>query len=152
MSASAESPPASGTERRVFRYSLLIRVPVFVASAFWAAMLVLLHLGGETRVQVYAGVVFFLVFFVVFHALYWRTVIVVGPEGLRYQGPLRRLTVPWSEVRVVRVYRGLFREYEVGTARGRFGFTGFLRGHRELLELIQQRARRRGLTGSHLER
>ncbi len=84
--------------------------------------------------------------------LYWRTAIAVGPDGVRYQGPLKRFAAPWTEVRVVRVYRGLFTEYEVVTDRGSFGFTGFLTGHQELLAVIQHRARRRGLTRSPPER
>jgi len=128
---------------RVFRYSRLIRYPVFVASAFWAAATVLLVLGGESRLEIFGGVLFFVVFFLFFGALYWRTAIRIDGRGIAYQGPWRKVRAGWSEVVGVDVYSGLFREYHVVTRAGSFAFTNLLVGHRELVAEIGSRAQPR---------
>jgi len=137
MPARPEAPAS-----QVYRYTLLIRLPVLAASAFWTAAAVLLVLGGEDRPHIYAGVAFFILFFLGSSALYWRTAIRTDAAGIEYRGPLRRIRAPWAQVRQVNVYSGVFREYQVTTDQGGFSFTGLLARHRALIAEIALQARR----------
>ena len=141
MSDRAAKHKAGGA--RVFRYSRLVRYPVLVASAFWTAIAVLLVMGGETRIEIFAGVLFFVSFFMLFGAMYWRTAVRIDADGIEYQGPLRRVRAAWGEVLGVDVYSALFTEYHVVTRAGSFAFTNLVVGHRELVAQIENRARPR---------
>ena len=142
-----------GQDPEVYRYSLLIRIPVLVAASFWGAILVILAMAGEQRLHMYAGACFFVAFFAFFGAMYWLTEIRIGPNGLKYRGPLKALEADWLDVVRINVYEGLvyswmLTEIQVVTRKGHFSFTPFLSRHRRLIQRIRQlsaQARRRAL-------
>lgn len=126
---------------RTFRTRRPLTVAVGAAAVFWASVLaaLLTSPGAELRAIASAGA--FLLFFVAFTTLYVRTSITVTPEGIVAEGPFRRRPVRFEEILGIVVQDGLGgRVYAVLTRRGRVQFTSLLAGHRELFELLLERA------------
>jgi hypothetical protein len=128
-------------ERRTYRTHLGLRLATILAAAFWAAVLAALaHFPGAPLGTVLAAVAF-LAFFVAYSAYYDRTAIVVGPEGILFRGLVRRVPVRWDEIVKVEVYSGLAGTlYAVLTRRGPVRFTSLWSRHRELFQLVLERA------------
>jgi hypothetical protein len=126
---------------RTFRTWLPLRLALVGAGVFWAAaVVVLLRLPG-TSAGVVAGAAGLVAFFVGSAFVYGRTSITVTGEGLVAATPFRRRPVRWEDVVRVVVHDGLGgRVYAVLTRRGPVHFTSLLARHRELLELILERA------------
>jgi hypothetical protein len=126
---------------RTFRTRLPLTVAVAGAAVFWASVLaaLLTSPGAELRAIASAGA--FLVFFVVFTVVYVRTSITVTTEGIVAASPFRRRPVRFEDILGIVVQDGLGgRVYAVLTRRGRVQFTSLFAGHRELFELLLERA------------
>ncbi len=130
-------------ERRTFRTRLSLRVAMMIAAAFWASVLAALARFPAVPAGTMWSAFAFLAFFVVFTAYYDRMAIVVTPHGIVFRSFFRRLPVRWEDVLEVEVRRGLAGTlYAVLTRRGRVQFTSLLARHRELCQLVLDRARR----------
>jgi hypothetical protein len=110
------------------------------AAAFWAAVLAALARFPAAPVATVLSAAGFLAFFVFYSAVYDRTAVLVGPEGLVFRGVLRRTPVRWDEILRVEVRSGAAGTlYAVLTRRGLVRFTSVLARHRELFELLLDR-------------
>ena len=130
--------------QRTFRTRLPLRIAVALAACVWAAaLLVLLRVPGvETRLVLGAGA--FVAFFAAFSVVYGRTAITVTPDGIVATTPFRRVPVPFEEILQIVVRDGVGgRVYSVLTRRGPFHFTSLFSHHRELFELLRERAQLR---------
>jgi hypothetical protein len=126
---------------RTYRTRLPLRIAVAVAAVFWAAVLVALAgaPGIELRVVVSAGA--FSLFFVAFTVVYGKTSITVTNDGIVAATPLRRVRVGFDEILQIVVRDGIGgRVYSVLTRRGPVHFTSLFSRHRELFELLLERA------------
>ena len=110
------------------------------AAAFWAAVLAALARFPGAPASAVLSATAFLAFFVVYSAVYDRTAIVVGPEGVVFRGVLRRIPVRWDEILRVEVHTGAAGTlYAVLTRRGLVRFTSVLARHRELFQILLDR-------------
>ena len=128
--------------QRTFRTRLPLRIAVALAACVWAgALVVLLRLPAvETRLVLGAGG--FVAFFAAFSLVYGKTSITVTPEGIVATTPFRRVPVPFEEILQIVVRDGVGgRVYSVLTRRGPVHFTSLFAHHRELFELLLERAR-----------
>jgi hypothetical protein len=126
---------------RTYRTRLPLRIAVAVAAVFWAAVLVALAgaPGIELRVVVSAGA--FSLFFVAFTVVYGKTSITVTSDGIVAATPLRRVRVRFDEILQIVVRDGVGgRVYSVLTRQGPVHFTSLFSRHRELFELLLERA------------
>jgi hypothetical protein len=126
---------------RTYRTRLPLRIAVAVAAVFWAVVLVALAgaPGIELRVVVSAGA--FSLFFVAFTVVYGKTSITVTSDGIVAATPLRRVPVRFDEILQIVVRDGVGgRVYSVLTRRGPVHFTSLFSRHRELFELLLERA------------
>jgi hypothetical protein len=126
---------------RTFRTWLPLRLALWSAAGFWgAAFALLVREPGGSAVLV-AGSAAFVAFFAASAVAYGRTAIRVTPEGLVASTPFRRRPVRWDDVLRVVVRDGLGgRVYSILTRRGPIHFTSLFARHRELCELILERA------------
>ena len=84
----------------------------------------------------------FLAFFIVFGAHYGRMAVVVTPECIVFCSFFRRVPVRWDEILKVEVRPGLAGTlYAVLTRRGLVQFSSLLARHREVFQLLLERAR-----------
>lgn len=126
---------------RTYRTRLPLRIAVAAAAVFWAVVLVALAgaPGIELRVVVSAGA--FSLFFVAFTVVYGKTSITVTSDGIVAATPLRRVGVRFDEILQIVVRDGVGgRVYSVLTRRGPVHFTSLFSRHRELFELLLERA------------
>jgi hypothetical protein len=126
---------------RTYRTRLALRIAVGAAAALWAGVLAVLlgAPGAEARSILGAGA--FVTFFLAFSFVYGRTWIAVTRDGIVAVTPFRVRPVRWEEILEVVVQDGLGgRVYAVVTRRGLVQFTSLFARHRELFELLLQRA------------
>jgi hypothetical protein len=126
---------------RTYRTRLPLRIAVAAAAVFWAVVLVALAgaPGIELRVVLSAGA--FSLFFVAFTVVYGKTSITVTSDGIVAATPLRRVGVRFDEILQIVVRDGVGgRVYSVLTRRGPVHFTSMFSRHRELFELLLERA------------
>jgi hypothetical protein len=127
---------------RTYRTRLLLRLAVGVAAALWAGVLGLLVglPGAEPRAIL--GAASFVAFFLAFSFVYGRTWIAVLPEGIVAATPFRIRPVRFEDIVEIVVQDGLAgRVYAVFTKRGLVQFNSLFGHHRELFELLLERAR-----------
>ncbi len=129
-------------ERRTYRTRLSLRLAMTAAAAFWAVVVgALAHFPGAPFGTVLSAVAF-LAFFVVAGAHYDRMAIVVTPDGVLFRSFFRRVPVRWDDILRVEVHPGLAGTlYAVATRRGLVQFTSLLARHRELFQVMLERAR-----------
>ncbi len=126
---------------RTYRTQLWLRLAMSCAAVFWASVLAALaHLPGATFGSVLSATIF-LTFFVVFGAHYGRMAVVVTPECIVFCSFFRRVPVRWDEILRVDVRPGLAGTlYAVLTRRGLVQFSSLLARHREVFQLVLERA------------
>jgi hypothetical protein len=135
---------------RIYKTRLPLRIAVAAAAVFWAGVLLVLLGAPGAELRAILGACAFVAFFVVFTIVYGRTSITVTPEGIVAATPFRRRPVRFEEILEIVVQDGLGgRVYAIFTRRGRVQFTSLFARHRELFELLLERAeltsRRRAL-------
>jgi hypothetical protein len=126
---------------RTYKTRLPLRIAVAAAAVFWAAVLIVLlgAPGAEPRAVLSATA--FVTFFVAFSFVYGRTSITVMPDGIVAATPFRRRPVRFEDILEIVVRDGLGgRVYAVVTRRGLVHFTSLFSRHRELFELLLDRA------------
>jgi hypothetical protein len=126
--------------QRTFRTWLPLRLALWAAAGFWAAALGLLVREGGSPALV-AGSAAFVAFFATSAVAYGRTAIRVTPDGIVASTPFRRRPVRWEDVLRVVVRDGVGgRVYSILTRRGPIHFTSLFARHRELCQLVLERA------------
>ncbi|BDG06175.1 hypothetical protein [Anaeromyxobacter oryzae] len=126
---------------RTFRTRLLLRLAVGAAAALWAGVLGLVVGLPGAEPQTVLGAAGFVAFFLAFSFVYGRTWIAVLPEGIVAATPFRIRPVRFEDIVEIVVQDGLAgRVYAVFTRRGTVQFTSLFAHHRELFELLLERA------------
>ncbi len=126
---------------RTYRAWLPLRLAVGAAAGFWAAALYVLVQVPGTSPALIVGASAFVAFFLAFTLVYGKTSITVTREGIVAATPFRRRPVRFEDILQVVVRDGLGgRVYAVLTRRGPVHFTSLFARHRELFELILERA------------
>ncbi len=112
-----------------------------LAACLWAAALVLLLRVPGTDARLVAGAAALVLFFAASAVVYARTSIAVTGDGIVASTAFRRRPIPWDDILRIVVRDGLGgREYALVTRRGPVHFTSLIARHRELFELLRERA------------
>ena len=135
---------------RTYKTRLPLRIAVAAAAVFWAGVLTVLLAAKHVDPRATLSATVFVAFFLVFTVVYGRTSITVTSDGVVAATPFRRRPVRFDDILEIVVRDGLAgRVYAVTTRRGIFHFTSLFARHRELFELLLDRAglapRRRSL-------
>ncbi len=126
---------------RTYRTRLPLRIAVGAAAALWAGVLAVLLGAPGAEPHALLGATAFAAFFIAFSFVYGRTWIAVTPQGIVAATPFRVRPVPFEEIQEIVVQDGLAgRVYAVFTRRGLVQFTSLFARHRELFELLRERA------------
>ncbi len=126
---------------RTYRTRLPLRIAVGAAAALWAGVLAVLLGAPGAEPRALLGATAFAAFFIAFSFVYGRTWIAVTPQGIVASTPFRVRPVPFEEIQEIVVQDGLAgRVYAVFTRRGLVQFTSLFARHRELFELLRERA------------
>lgn len=129
---------------RIYRTRLPLRIAVVVAALVWAAALVLLLGAPRADPRLVAGAAALVLFFGASSVVYGRTSITVTRDGIVAASAFRRRPIPWEDILRAAVRDGLGgREYALVTRRGPVRFTSLIAHHRELFELLLDRAQLR---------
>jgi hypothetical protein len=129
---------------RTYRTRLPLRVAVAAAAAFWTVALVALARLPGVEPRLLLGAAAFVLFFAAFSVVYGKTSITVTADGIVAATPFHRERVCFDDILQIVVRDGLGgRVYSVLTRRGPVHFTSLFSRHRELFELLLERA---GLT------
>jgi hypothetical protein len=124
-----------------YRTRLALRVAVAAAAVFWAAALVALASLPGAELRVLLGAAGFVLFFAAFTVVYGKTWIAVTGDGIVAATPFRRVRVRFEDILQIVVRDGVGgRVYSVLTRRGPVHFTSLFARHRELFELLLERA------------
>jgi hypothetical protein len=126
---------------RIYRTRLPLRIAVALAACVWAAALVLLlRLPGPDS-RLVAGSAALVLFFAASTIVYERKSITVTGDGIVAASAFRRLPIAWEDILHAMVRDGPGgREYALVTRRGPVHFTSLIARHRELFELLVDRA------------
>src|SRR5512138_2937021 len=131
---------------RTYRTRLPLRIAVAVAACFWAVVVVLLARAPGIEPRLAVGSALFSLFFAVFSVVYGRWSITVTDDGIVASTPFRQRPFRFEDILQIVVQDGLGgRVYAVVTRRGRVHFTSLFARHRELFELLLDRAELRPL-------
>jgi hypothetical protein len=126
---------------RTYRTRLPLRIAVAAAAAFWAIALVALARLPVAEPRLLLGAAAFVLFFAAFSVVYGRTSITVTADGIVAATPFRRERVRFDDILQIVVRDGVGgRVYSVLTPRGPVHFTSLFSRHRELFELLLERA------------
>jgi hypothetical protein len=128
-------------EPRTFRPRLGLRIAIAVAGLLWVSVFgALVLLPGATGSAIFAAAVF-VAWFAGCGVVYGRTAITVDDRGFVAAGAFRRRPYRFDEILGIVIRDGPGgRVYAVITRRGRIHFTSLLARHRELFELLRERA------------
>ncbi len=126
---------------RKYRTRLPLRIAVGAAAALWAGVLAVLLGAPGAEPRALLGATAFAAFFIAFSFVYGRTWIAVTPDGIVASTPFRVRPVRFEEILEIVIQDGLAgRVYAVFTRRGLVQFTSLFARHRELFEVLRERA------------
>ncbi len=126
---------------RTYRTRLPLRIAVAAAACFWATMLVVLARTPGMDPKLAAGSGLFSLFFVAFTVVYGRWSITVTCEGIVASTAFGRRPVRFEDILRIVVRDGLGgRVYAIVTRAGPVHFTSLFERHRELFDLLVDRA------------
>ncbi len=132
---------------RIYRTRLALRIAVALAACVGAGALVVLLRVPGTDPRLVAGSAALVLFFAASAVVYGRKWIAVTRDGIVASSAFRRRPIPWDDILQIVVRDGLGgREYAVVTRRGPVHFTSLIARHRELFELMLDRAGLRART------
>lgn len=112
-----------------------------LAAVFWISVLAFLVRFPFVSAETFVSAGFFVTLFVVSVTYYVRTSIRVDEAKVTYQGMLKSVELPFEAISKVQVMPGLITLYVVVGGRKSFHFTSFFTRHRELVQLVRERAR-----------
>lgn len=126
----------------VFRTTGWLRYPVLAAIGCWLAIFFFLVAWHVVSGPAFLGVAFFVGLFTVLAVFYNNTIIEVTRDGIVMRGVLSFRRVLFDDILKIDVKPGpLQTVYSVRARRGFVLFTSLISGHRQLLNLIVERAR-----------
>ncbi len=127
---------------RTYRTRLALRLAVGLAACVWAAALVVLLRLPARDPRLVVGAAALVLFFAASTVVYERKSITVTRAGIVAASAFRgQRPIAWDEILQVVVRDGLGgREYAVVTRRGPVHFTSLVARHRELFEILLERA------------
>lgn len=128
---------------KTFRPHPGLGVLMALAAVFWLSVLAFLARNPDMPAKAWVSTIFFLTLFVSSVFYYLRTTIVVTGEDVTYQGLISLQKLSFSEIDRVKVLPGLITVYTVQAGRKSISFTSFFTRHKELAELLRQRAQAR---------
>lgn len=126
--------------KRIFRPQPLLGIAMAVAAVFWISVLAFLVLNPTVPLKTFASTAFFVVLFVASVIYYVRTAILVDGEGITYRGMVREVRLSFDDIQRLAVLPGLITLYTVYAGRQTFSFSSFFQRHKELVELLRDRA------------
>ena len=124
----------------VFRPQPLLGVSMAVAAAFWLSVLVFLVQNPIVPAKTFASAAFFVLLFLSSVLYYARTAILVDAEGVTYRGIVRQTRIGFDELLKLSVAPGLITLYTLQARHKSIAFTSFFQRHRELAQLVRERA------------
>lgn len=141
----ASAPAGMARQPDVFRASWWIRGGVLGALGAWLTLGAWALLSQTLPARSLWGIAFFVLFFLVFAAYYWRMRYVVDERGVTVRGaPVRgsygRGHFPWESIESVRRSTVPLGGWEVTTAEGIFVLDVFVGRRSRLLDVIVARA------------
>jgi hypothetical protein len=129
--------------KRTFRPQPLLGVAMAVAALFWISVLAFLLAYPTVPLKTFASTAFFVILFVGSVFYYVRTAILVDGDGITYRGMVREKRLSFRDIKKVAVLPGLITMYTVHAGRQTFSFSSFFQRHKELVELLRERAAHR---------
>lgn len=131
---------------RTYRAYAALRIALALAAATWTAALVTLLSVTQVPWKTLVAMLLFIAFFVFWFLWYTTEAVTLGPFGITHRRLGRVRYLEYDEILRVHVLPGIpVKIYAVIARSGSIVISGFLAGHRELFELLVQRA---GLDGS----
>ena len=126
--------------KRIFRPQPLLGVAMAVAAVFWISVLAFLVVNPSVPLKTFASTAFFVILFVGSVFYYVRTAILVDMEGITYRGMLREVRLRFDQIQRLAVLPGLITLYTVHAGRHTFSFSSFFQRHKDLVELLREKA------------
>lgn len=134
-------PYTDGVAPRTYRTRLSLRLALTAAAAVWAVALFALAWFPEAPATSVAAALAFLAFFVAYAVHYARVAVEVRSDGVVFRSSFKQVSVGWDEILKVEVRAGFAGTlYAVMTRRGLVQFSSLLARHRELCDLMLDRA------------
>lgn len=128
------------TSPKVFRPAPILAGVMGAAALLWIGVLVYLLQFKQVPAKTMLSAIFFVLFFVWSVLYYVRTLIVVDSKGVTYRGLLTTRRFSFSDIRKLDVLPGPVTVYAVRIPRTQVHFTSFFRQHRDLMQLLVERA------------
>jgi len=125
---------------REFRVSWALRAALLAALAIWLGLAVVAATLDEVPAHVFAGISFFVAFFVLCVRYYFRLSYVVDDAGLTYRGASALFHFGWDEIERVEESEILLGGSTVTTKHGQVVLNRFVHGYADLVEVIVARA------------
>jgi hypothetical protein len=126
--------------KRTFRPQPLLGIAMAVAAVFWISVLAFLVVNPSVPLKTFASTAFFVILFVASVFYYVRTAILVDGKGITYRGMVREVHLSFDDIQKLAVIPGLITLYTVHAGRHSFSFSSFFQRHKELVELLRDRA------------
>ena len=126
--------------RRTYRPQPLLGVAMAVAAVFWISVLAFLLVNPTVPVKTFVSTAFFVILFVASVYYYLRVAVLVDKEGITYRGMVREVRLRFDDIQRLAVLPGLITLYTVHAGRQTFSFSSFFQRHKELVELLRERA------------
>lgn len=124
----------------VFRPRKGFAVAMGAAGTLWALVLFYLFQFDGVPWRTFCSAGFFVAFFALSVAYYGRTAIYVDSMGVTYRGIVRTQRFSFQDIRKVHVLPGPVTVYSVRARGCGIHFTSFFNRHRQLMELLVERA------------
>jgi len=116
------------------------------AGALWTFVFAYLLTFQDVPLKTLASAGFFVAFFALSLAYYVRTSIEVDASGMTYHGVIKTRRLTFDDIKKIDVLPGPITVYAIRSTAGWVHFTSFFWHHRQLMELVVQRA---GLSPLH---
>ncbi len=129
--------------KRIFRPQPFLGVAMALAAVFWISVLAFLVVNPTVPLKTFASTAFFVILFVASVFYYVRTAILVDGEGITYRGMVRETRLRFADIQRLAVLPGLITLYTVHAGAQTFSFSSFFQRHKELVEVLRERAKLR---------
>lgn len=129
--------------KRIFRPQPFLGVAMALAAVFWISVLAFLVVNPTVPLKTFASTGFFVILFVASVFYYVRTAILVDGEGITYRGMVRETRLRFADIQRLAVLPGLITLYTVHAGPQTFSFSSFFQRHKELVEVLRERAKLR---------
>jgi len=126
--------------KRTFRPQPFLGVAMALAAVFWLSVLAFLVVNPSVPLETFASTAFFVILFVASVFYYVRTAILVDGDKITYRGMVREVRLSFKDIQKLKVLPGPITLYTVHAGRHTFSFSSFFQRHKELVELLRDRA------------